>query len=138
MNTINNINKYLQDHGVKPSVQRTRIFEYLVNTKAHPSVDTIYNDLVDEIPTLSKTTVYNTLKLFVNKHITNMITIEEAESRFDADMSHHGHFKCSQCNTIYDFDFNIKDITSILPSYISAEEIHIYTKGLCTKCSKQK
>ena len=32
----------------------------------HPTVETIYKELIDEIPTLSKTTVYNTLKQFVN------------------------------------------------------------------------
>ena len=67
---IDNIEKYLRDHGISPSYQRKRIFEYLYNSKDHPRVNDIYYALIDEIPTLSKTTVYNTLNLFI-KNIFN-------------------------------------------------------------------
>ena len=54
-------------------------------------MDMIYQELVRNIPTLSKTTVYNTLNLFL-KRIAVMITIDENETRYDADTSLHGHF----------------------------------------------
>ena len=56
--------KYLQGYGIKPSIQRIAIMDYLLTHKTHPSIEEIYLALCDEIPTLSKTTVYNTLKLF--------------------------------------------------------------------------
>ena len=37
--------------------------EYLMAHRTHPTVDEIYLALSPSIPTLSKTTVYNTLKL---------------------------------------------------------------------------
>ncbi|MCB0402432.1 MAG: transcriptional repressor, partial [Flavobacteriales bacterium] len=61
---------HLSSNNIKPSVQRIKIFEYLHENRQHPTVDTIYKDLVGHIPTLSKTTVYNTLKLFVDNGIT--------------------------------------------------------------------
>ncbi|MBE9492712.1 MAG: transcriptional repressor, partial [Bacteroidetes bacterium] len=57
---IENVAQYLKSHGIKPSYQRVRVFEYLIKNKSHPTVDTVYKALADEIPTLSKTTVYNT------------------------------------------------------------------------------
>ena len=54
---IENVGEYLKSHDIKPSYQRIKIFEYLVEHKNHPTVDMIYKALVDEIPTLSKTTV---------------------------------------------------------------------------------
>ena len=63
------IGNYLKDHDIKPSYQRMKIFQYLLDNHVHPTVDTIYKALCPEIPTLSKTTVYNTLNLFVEKKV---------------------------------------------------------------------
>ena len=54
----------LLEHNIKPSMQRIAIMEYLMNHPIHPSADDIYTALSPSMPTLSKTTVYNTLKLF--------------------------------------------------------------------------
>lgn len=93
----------LLQKGIKPSLIRLKVYEYLVNHKTHPTADEIYNSLLLEIPTLSKTSVYNTLSLFVEKGLVQIITIEENIVRFDADTSVHGHFQCKSCGKIYDF-----------------------------------
>ena len=59
----------LTEYGFRPSLQRIAIVEYLFTHSTHPVVDTIFNELSSSIPTLSKTTVYNTLKLFEEKNI---------------------------------------------------------------------
>ena len=53
------IAQYLNDHSIKPSYQRVRILKYLVEKRNHPTVEMIHKELVSDIPTLSKTTVYN-------------------------------------------------------------------------------
>ena len=58
---------YLLSHGIKPSVHRVAVMNFLLNNRIHPTVDTIYAALAPSIRTLSKTTVYNSLKLFVEK-----------------------------------------------------------------------
>ena len=63
------IEKYLREHGISPSYQRIRVFEYLISNKNHPTVDMIYKELIKEIPTLSRTTVYNTLNLLVKQKV---------------------------------------------------------------------
>lgn len=57
----------LLDHNIKPSMQRIAIMQYLMEHPIHPSADDIYTALSPSMPTLSKTTVYNTLKLFSSK-----------------------------------------------------------------------
>ena len=64
------IGNYLKEHNIKPSYQRMKIFQYLLDNHNHPTVDTIYKALCTEIPTLSKTTVYNTLNLFIQQNTT--------------------------------------------------------------------
>ena len=47
----------LKLRGVKPSYQRMKIYEFLLNNRIHPTVDEIFKTLTPEIPTLSKTTI---------------------------------------------------------------------------------
>jgi len=132
---IGNLEKYLRDAGIKPSIQRLKIFEHLAGSKSHPTVDSIYNALSSEIPTLSKTTVYNTLKLFQKQGIVIIINIEDNETRFDADLSYHGHFKCTVCKEVKDFPIpNYEQIESLANHEIS--ESHFYIKGVCAKCKE--
>jgi Fe2+ or Zn2+ uptake regulation protein len=89
---------------------------------------------VPGIPTLSKTTVYNTLNLFVEKDIAQLITIEETEARYDANTVVHGHFKCEKCKEVYDFDTDIINIESNSLDNFQINQKHIYFKGICNKC----
>lgn len=134
MDKITNVSEYLKMNGIKPSFQRIKIFEYLMNTTAHPTVDTIYRALIDEIPTLSKTTVYNTLNLFVEKEIALLITIEDNEARYDADTSIHGHFKCDHCGQVLDFRVEMDDVAIAELEGFQIDQKHIYYKGVCNNC----
>ncbi|WAM31741.1 Fur family transcriptional regulator [Caldicellulosiruptor naganoensis] len=127
----------LLQKGIKPSLIRLKVYEYLVNHKTHPTVDEIYSSLVLEIPTLSKTSVYNTLSLFVEKGLAQVITIEENIARFDADTSVHGHFRCKSCGKIYDFSVKPDFIQSSLSSEFIVDEIYVYYKGICPYCKNK-
>ena len=61
--------KILQQAGIRPSIQRIAVYAFLYENRIHPDVETVYNKLNPIYPTLSKTTVYNTLKLFEEKNI---------------------------------------------------------------------
>jgi Fe2+ or Zn2+ uptake regulation protein len=131
----NEIKKYLSDNNIKPSLPRVKIFEYLIQYKSHPTVDEIYIALVDELVTLSKTTVYNTLNLFLKNNIINQILIEENETRYDADMEIHGHFKCNKCGKVYDFDYDLSKIEFDALNEFTFTEYHTYIKGICKNCN---
>lgn len=79
--------KRLQNHNIKPSVQRIAIMNYLIEHRTHPTVDEIYTALSPSIPTLSKTTVYNTLKLLSEQGAAQTLTIDERNTCYDADTS---------------------------------------------------
>ena len=65
--TTESIKAYLEDFHIKPSLQRIMIYKFLSEKKSHPTVEEIYTNLCPDLITLSKTTVYNTLHLFVEK-----------------------------------------------------------------------
>lgn len=126
----------LVECGIKPSMQRIAVMDYLMTHRTHPNVDRIYGGLRDDMPTLSRTTVYNTLKLFCEEGAIQMLTIDEKNLCFDADTSNHAHFICKRCGKIYDLSSGA-GMKKVIPIEIDGhkiEESHFYYKGICKKC----
>ena len=131
------LSKYLEKEGIHPSYHRLKILEYLMSHRTHPTVDMIHKTLSKEIPTLSKTTVYNTLKLFVSKGIVQELTIEEKEVRYDADIKPHAHFKCIECGGVYDIALESPIFDTEAIEGHKVIECHVYLKGVCKDCVKK-
>ena len=133
---MDNTSIHLSGYGIRPSVQRIAIMRYLLKNRTHPTVDEIFEALKDQIPTLSKTTVYNTLKLFVENGAALYIGIDEKNARFDGYVDPHAHFRCKKCGQIIDLPM---DIENFLPNNFSGdiEETYFYLKGICEDCKKK-
>jgi Fe2+ or Zn2+ uptake regulation protein len=133
--TIKEISNTLLEKNIRPSHQRIKILEYLLENRIHPTVDMIYSELHEDIPTLSKTTVYNTLSLFIDANLVKSISIEDHEARYDIESNEHGHFKCTKCNEIYDLSIDTNGLIEDKLNNFKIDEMNIYLKGLCPKCS---
>lgn len=131
---IDNLSKILIEKNIKPSYQRIKILQYINENINHPTVDTIFNSLTKEIPTLSKATVYNTLELFKSTNLAKVITIEDNETRYDSKVHNHGHFKCESCGTIYDFEADIDSLAVNSLECFKINDKNVYFKGICPKC----
>jgi len=123
----------LRQHDIKPSHHRLQILQYLMTERNHPSAEMIYHHLAPQIPTLSRTTVYNTLQLLVEKGLAMAITINENETRYDADVTPHGHFKCLNCGSIYDFHMAETKNTVGLDGFQILDRQYYYF-GYCPQC----
>ena len=109
------------------------IYSYLKGTKSHPTAYTIYEKLKNEIPSLSKTTVYNVLKLLSSKGLVNEVRIEGNELRFDAEVKEHGHFKCTQCGEVSDLFLN-QELMQLVERGNQVNEIQFNITGICKPC----
>ena len=125
----------LSNHNIKPSLQRIAVYSYLIEKKNHPTVDMIYSDLHPSMPTLSKTTVYNTLKQLVDCGLVQTVTIEDGELRFDADISNHLHFKCTKCGEVFDVFKEINLPEDLLPEGFAISKMQTNLWGLCANCN---
>ena len=132
--------RYLTEHGVKPSVQRLAVMEYLMEHHTHPTVDEIYSALLPNMPTLSKTTVYNTLKLLTEQGAAIQLTIDERNVCFDADTSAHAHFLCTRCGRVFDIPLRHSslEIEAGIPSGFITEQTAVYYRGCCCQCAEQQ
>jgi Fur family ferric uptake transcriptional regulator/Fur family peroxide stress response transcriptional regulator len=104
--------------------------------KTHPTADEIHADLVQEMPTMSLTTVYNTLKLLSEKGVISMLSIDNRNARFDYAIEPHAHFICRKCGRV--MDVSLENQLNI-PEEISGctvESIEVCYKGVCDYCNK--
>lgn len=127
-----------KNRGIRPSFTRVKILEYLMANRSHPTVDEIYRQLGGEIPTLSKTTVYNALGVFIGAGLARVVSVEDNETRYDADVSDHGHFKCEQCGRIYDFAVDTKGLKADGLTGFKIDQREIYFRGICPECINNK
>lgn len=125
----------LQQHGISPSLQRIAIMDYLIRNRMHPMADEVYTALVRKIPTLSKTTVYNTLHLFVEHGVVQMLTIDEKKVCYDGVMEPHAHFMCRCCGRLIDVELPVAP-ERLIPKAdgFRIDESHLYYKGVCREC----
>jgi Fur family peroxide stress response transcriptional regulator len=133
--SLDEISQFLSQQGIRPSFYRLKIFEYLINERTHPTADEIYEVLRKDIPAISRATVYNTLRLFLEKQIVQLLNVEKNEARYDANLTWHGHFKCLACGQINDVE--IKDLKLADLDGYQVLEKHLDLKGLCPSCRER-
>ncbi|MCC8176395.1 MAG: transcriptional repressor [Bacteroidales bacterium] len=131
----------LESRGIRPSVHRLRILEYLLEHNTHPSVDEVFSALVGKIPTLSRTTVYTTLRMLADAGLAQMITIDERHVCYDGHLHDHCHFYCRECGRILDIELPGPQVSTPNPEEIPLvghiDQVQFYYKGLCAECVKR-
>lgn len=124
--------------GLRPSMQRLAIMDYLLTHATHPTIDDIYKDLSKKMPRLSKSTLYNTLRSLAKGNAAQMLTIDDHRVCYDGDIRPHVHFMCERCGRVID----LLDVPAPDKSLISdidgniVTDAQLYYKGICTECQK--
>ena len=128
----------LRQNGLCPTQQRIAVYEYLIRHRTHPTADTVYRALEKEHPSLSRTTVYNTVRALAKAGLIRVVTIDADEQHFDADALDHGHFRCSECGTLYDFPLTTDTVRPLLPDGFTVNLWDVYTTGICPNCQSNQ
>ena len=132
--SISEIKNILEAKGIRPSFQRISILKYIMEKMDHPSVEEIYGALVNQIPTLSKTTVYNTLNYLIEKGIITALTIDDKEGKYDYIEVPHAHFLCIKCGKIYDIELDSEIYGLKSSEGHEINDVQINFKGICKNC----
>lgn len=126
----------LQSKGIRPSVQRIAVLSAVANGRKHPSAEDIYTGLSDQFPSLSRTTVYNSLRILSKIGLLRELEIESGCLRYDMAMqAPHSHFICRQCSRI--FDMPMPDgMTGFTDPRFDIDTVEVTLRGLCPECRK--
>ena len=82
----------LRAHGITPTHQRIEIAYVLFERRQHLSADQILSHVNVRVAETSKATVYNTLKLFVEKRLVRELVVDPAKIFYDPNTELHYHF----------------------------------------------
>ncbi|MDE5837544.1 MAG: transcriptional repressor [Paramuribaculum sp.] len=124
--------KMVSECGLRPSPQRIAVAEYVLSHLCHPTADEIYSGLKSRYPSLSRTTVYNTLHSFAAHGAVLEVNVEPGITRFDGCTTPHAHFKCSRCGRI--FDLNMSQMA--FPEEFKISSFQVNLTGECPECDK--
>lgn len=134
----NKIEQILNASHLKVTVERLSILDYLQGNENHPSADDILEALHPRFPTLTKTSVNDTLNIFVDKQLIRKIPITPHLDRYDGNLHSHYHVICTHCNKVKDFNYpSLIDIERIA-SQITKHQIYTHDLmlfGVCQVCS---
>lgn len=128
------ISEIFKSKGLKLTPQRIAVYKFLKENPIHPDALTVYEKMVENHPSFSKTTVYNCLQTLADCGLLIPVNIDKDKIRYDADTSFHGHFKCTECGEIYDFQCTESNVCGI--DGFEIEQKDVYYSGICKRCKK--
>ncbi len=126
--------------ALKYSRQREVIKDFLINRKDHPTADTVYMNVREQYPNISLGTVYRNLTLLADLGEIQRLRVGDGVDHFDADVSPHYHFVCTECGSVIDLEMesidHIIDIAGMnFDGHITGHVTYFY--GICGNCSKE-
>lgn len=136
--TTTEISAKLKEHGVRPTPQRIEVYRFLAEHPIHATADVIYDALLPENPSFSKTTIYNTIKALTDCGLLHPVVIDGVCIRYDANTEDHGHFKCTSCSRVFDFsaDFEVGTTSGLDGFRVNAKDLYYY--GQCPECREKE
>ena len=122
---------------VRYSETRDIIYNYLYETKAHPSAEMIYNDLKIVLPKLSLKTIYTNLRFFEEHGKVVRVANVKGSDRYDANCEEHVHLVCDECGAVIDImDADIRKAKKACQvGQAKIKSIQIVLHGTCERCS---
>lgn len=91
----------LRAHRLRLTPQRLAIARALQATQGHPTVQEVHAAVGVYFPTMSLTTVYNTLRSLVAAGVISELPFAHGV-RYDSDPTPHVNLVCSECGRILD------------------------------------
>lgn len=131
------IRETLSRAGLRLTASRIAIYRTVTEKGVHPSADEVYQMLCDEMPSLSRDTVYRTLGTFEEAGLVRKFPDGDGVFRYDGKMRLHHHFTCSRCQTIFDVDVEetgTVPVPETLRSRGSIESVRLEFRGVCLSC----
>ncbi|ABB57678.1 Fur family transcriptional regulator [Synechococcus elongatus] len=127
----------LQQAGLRVTPQRFAVYANLLGRHDHPTVETILQDINQELPMASKAAVYGALSVLREVGLIREVLLDEGITRYDARTEPHHHCRCESCGGIQDLDWTaIAPIDlSAVPAGFRPDRYEVTILGQCAACA---
>lgn len=119
----------LKESGINPTTQRIEIAHFLLQKAQHLSADEILQRINAEYEQVSQATVYNTLRLFVDKGVIRELVVSPNRIYYDSNTASHHHFLDVESGAI--LDIHADEIKAPNLDHLNAEihEVSLLVRG---------
>ena len=128
----------LREQKYRITPQRLAILKILALSNAHPSVETIYEQVNSIFPTTSLATVYKNIAILKEVGQVLELGFSSDVNRYDGNTPNpHPHLICTKCKKIVDPDLaSIEDVTSELTQETGFKIVNhrLDFFGICPEC----
>ena len=120
----------LRSHDINPTHQRIEIAHALFSRQAHLSADQVMAFVNTRHSETSKATVYNTLKLFLEKGLIREVIVDPSKVFYDPNTSAHHHLYAVDTGELTDIDASQVRISGLpaLPAGMVTEGIDLIVR----------
>jgi Fur family transcriptional regulator, peroxide stress response regulator len=125
-------------HGLAATHQRQVVYEAVVASHRHHSPEQIYSAVRKRIPSISLATVYNNLRLFVERGLLREVSPHASTLLVDGNLELHHHLVCSRCKSVQDIEADFIDFKRLSPHVPDGFDLTkpvVEVFGLCRRCS---
>ena len=92
----------IRNAGLKVTPQRINVLEILLSG-SHPTAETVIEKIREKYSSVSASTIYHILDIFVEKGIINKVYTHGGVMRYDAILDNHHHLHDSETDKIEDY-----------------------------------
>jgi len=131
---MDSVQHRLRAKGMRVSHQRVKILDLLRTSKDHLSARQVYDSLVREMPSLSRTTVYNALNALAEKGLIAVVRASGGETRYEYTEGDHCHFFCTSCNTVIDTNLMCSHVHAVESQGHKVQSVQGCFYGVCKEC----
>jgi Fur family transcriptional regulator, stress-responsive regulator len=123
--------------GLRATPQRQAIFRLLHGADTHPTVDSLFDAAREEMPTISRKTVYQTVHDLEQMGEVTLLNVGTGAIRVDPNVeAAHHHLVCTKCGTVRDVLLDVADLR--LPPTerraFSVDAVEVVFRGVCEPC----
>jgi Fur family peroxide stress response transcriptional regulator len=123
---------------MRVSHHRVKVLHLLKTHKGHLSAKQVYDSIAPEIPSLSRTTVFNTLNALAQNGLIGAVMVPAGEMRYEYAPHEHCHFFCTECNEIIDTEFACGHRHALESQGHKVRSLHGCFSGVCRECLSKR
>jgi Fur family peroxide stress response transcriptional regulator len=125
--------------GIRVTAQRLAVYRALADDTTHPTADSVYARLREDVRGLSRATVYRILESLEEEGFIRRVSTTDGPGRFEANLAHHQHLVCRRCGCIMDWNVEALEGLSLPrrgPAGFVPEDFDIRIIGTCGRCRR--
>lgn len=128
----------LRSHGLRVTPQRRAIWGAFGSAEgAHLSADDVFRQARQELPELSRATVYNALGELVGAGLLGLVE-GPGPQLYDANAEPHHHFRCRRCRRLYDVEPSGVESLRLPGGGFRVERAQVLLEGTCPSCGPDR